>query len=384
MSDTPTGGRWLRLRGLIVKESRQVARDPSSIAIALVMPIVLLLLFGYGVSLDARNIGLAVVVDGPTQATESLVASFERSPYFHVTRIADRRTAEAGLVAGDYRGVMVIKDDFTKRLARALEGGGAESAPIQLMVDGTDANTARLTRGYVEGAWATWLTLQGLTEGAATRLAVTAEPRIWFNPEVRSRNFLVPGLMAIIMTLIGTLLTALVVAREWERGTMEALMTTPVTALELLIGKLTPYFLLGMGGMGLSVAMAVFLYDVPFRGSFLVLVGVSAVFLVTALALGLLISTAAKNQFVAGQIALVAAFLPAFMLSGFLFEIGSMPAFVQGLTYLFAARYFVAILQTLFLAGTVWSVILPNLLAMVALATVLLLITARRTTKRLE
>jgi ABC-2 type transport system permease protein len=239
-------------------------------------------------------------------------------------------------------------------------------------------------QGYVQGAWAKWLQLEALTEGRRIDIALTIEPRVWFNAEVRSRNFLVPGLIAIIMALIGTLLTALVVAREWERGTMEALITTPVTRLELLVGKLTPYFLLGMGGMALSVAMAVFVFEVPLRGSFLVLTGVSVVFMISALALGLLISTLAKNQFVAGQIALVSAFLPAFMLSGFLFEIGNMPAVIQGLTYLFAARYFVSALQTLFLAGNVWSVIIPDLLAMAALAAVLLLITAKRTPKGLD
>lgn len=377
-------GRTLRLRGLIMKESRQVVRDPSSIAIAFVMPMILLLLFGYGVSLDARHIRLAMVVEAPSRTTESLAASFGRSPYFDVSRLTDRRAAEAGLVSGKFRGVLVLRADFDRRLERAREDGTVDAAPIQLILDGTDANTARLTRGYVEGAWAKWLSIEGLTEAHRIQAAVTAEPRIWFNPEVRSRNFLIPGLIAIIMTLIGTLLTALVVAREWERGTMEALMATPVSVSEVLIGKLTPYFALGMGGMTLSVLMAVFLFGVPLRGSFPVLAGVSAVFLISALALGLLISTAARSQFVAGQIALVAAFLPAFMLSGFLFEIDNMPVVIQGVTYLFAARYFVSTLQTLFLAGDVWSVIVPNVLAMAGLAAVLLGITARRTAKRLD
>lgn len=375
-------GRALRLRGLVIKEWRQVMRDPSSIAIAFVMPIVLLFLFGFGVSLDARNVRLAMVVESPSQATQSLAASFAHSEFFALSAVTDRQSAEAGLISGEYRGVIVLASDFDSRLSRAWDG--QDQAPVQLILDGTDANTARLVQGYVQGAWSKWLTLQSLTEGRRIEIALIGEPRVWFNPEVRSRNFLVPGLIAIIMTLIGTLLTALVVAREWERGTMEALMTTPVTVLELLIGKLTPYFLLGMGGMALSVAMAVFVFDVPLRGSFWVLSGVSAVFLVSALALGLLISTLARNQFVAGQVALVAAFLPAFMLSGFLFEIHNMPPLIQGITYIFAARYFVAALQTLFLAGNVWSVIVPNVVAMLGLAAALLLITAKRTAKRLD
>ncbi len=186
------------------------------------------------------------------------------------------------------------------------------------------------------------------------------------------------------MTLIGALLTALVVAREWERGTMEALLVTPVSTTELLLGKLIPYFLLGMGGMTLSVIMAIGLFGVPFRGSFWVLGLTSALFLLAALGMGLLISTVAKNQFIAGQIAIIVTFLPAFILSGFIFDIQSMPTVVQWITHLIAARYFVAILQTSFLAGNVWSVILPNAFALAVMAAVFLGLTKRETLKRLE
>ena len=210
------------------------------------------------------------------------------------------------------------------------------------------------------------------------------EQRFWFNAEVRSRNFLVPGLIAVIMTLIGALLTAMVVAREWERGTMEAMMVTPVTVREILLGKLIPYFVLGMGGMALSVAMAVWLFQVPLRGSLAVLFGASALFLIVALGMGLLISTAAKDQFVAGQIAIIATFLPAFILSGFIFDIGSMPVPIQGVTHLIAARYFVAILQTVFLAGNVWSLIAINSLALLVMSIIFLVLVRWRTRKRLQ
>ena len=210
------------------------------------------------------------------------------------------------------------------------------------------------------------------------------EQRIWFNPQVRSRDFLVPGLIAVIMTLIGALLTAMVVAREWERGTMEALLVTPVTVREILLGKLVPYFVLGMGGMTLSVGMAVWVFQVPLRGSLAALFGASALFLIVALGMGLLISTVAKDQFVAGQIAIIATFLPAFILSGFIFDIGSMPAPIQGVTRLIAARYFVAILQTLFLAGNVWSLIAVNSLALLIMSIVFLALVKWRTRKRLE
>ena len=236
----------------------------------------------------------------------------------------------------------------------------------------------------MQGAWAVWLRQEALRAGRSAPLAVTAETQFRFNPALRSRNFLVPGLIAIIMALIGTLLTALVVAREWERGTMESLMATRARVAEILVGKLLPYFVLGMGGMALSVLLAVTLFAVPFHGSLAVLAGVSALFLLGALGTGLVISTVTRNQFAAGQVAIILAFLPAFMLSGFIFEIGSMPLPVQALTYLFPARYFVACLQTLFLAGTLWEVILPNAAALAAIAAVLLLAAARLSRKRLD
>jgi len=372
------GARRMRIRGLLRKEVLQILRDPSSIAIAFVMPLVLLLLFGYGISLDARNVPVALVLENPTPEAASFAASFTQSPYFDPRPMAHRRVAEAALIAGEVSAVVVLRSDFSRRL---YDPAGA---PIQVLVNGTDANTARLVSGYIDGAWHAWLEQAARDEGMDLTAPVSIEPRVWFNPAVRSRNFLVPGLIAIIMTLIGALLTALVVAREWERGTMEALLVTPVTTSELLLGKVLPYFALGMGSMVLSVAMAIGLFGVPFRGSFLVLTLTSALFLLAALGMGLLISTLSKSQFVAGQVAIIVAFLPAFILSGFIFDIQSMPTVVQWITHLIAARYFVAILQTSFLAGNVWSVILPNALALALMAVFFLGVTKRKTLKRLE
>ena len=274
--------------------------------------------------------------------------------------------------------IVHLRADFARQLRQP---GGA---PIQVIVNGVDANTGRLILGYVQGVWQKWLQRQALARGETLNTPVQLEPRVWFNSELRSRNFLVPGLIAIIMTLIGALLTALVMAREWERGTMEALMVTPVTMREVLLGKLVPYFILGMGGMALSVAMGVWLFGVPLRGSLWVLFGAAALFLLAALGMGLLISTVTKNQFVAGQVAIITTFLPAFILSGFIFDIGSMPPVVQGITHILAARYFVAILQTVFLAGNVWSVILPNALALALMAAFFLGVSRRKLRKRLE
>lgn len=211
-----------------------------------------------------------------------------------------------------------------------------------------------------------------------------AEVRVWFNPALTSRDYLIPGLIAIIMTLIGALLTALVVAREWERGTMEGIMVTPVGKTEILLGKLVPYFVMGMGGMMMSTAMAVWLFQVPLRGSLTVLVGTAALFLLTALGMGLAISVLARNQFVAAMVAIVTTFLPAFILSGFLFDIRSMPRAIRLLTHVVAARYFVATLQTSFLAGDLWSVILPNVLGLAVLCLVFLGLSVLRFRKRLD
>jgi ABC-2 type transport system permease protein len=368
----------MRLRGLMRKEFLQIVRDPSSIAIAFLMPIFLLLLFGYGVSLDSEHIPLALVVEQPNADTADFTAEFDHSKYFVTSYYSGTRDAEQAMMAGRVSAIVVLRRDFASALRRS------DGAPIQLIVNGVDANTGRIISGYVQGAWGSWLAHAAQKRGVVLQVPVQMEQRVWFNSEVRSRNFLVPGLVAVIMTLIGALLTAMVMSREWERGTMEALLVTPLSMREVIIGKLLPYFILGMGGLVLAVGMSLFLFEVPLRGSLWVLFVASALFLVTALSMGLLISTVARSQFVAGLIALVATFLPAFLLSGFIFDIGSMPTVVQIITHIVAARYYVAILQTVFLAGDVWGVILPNALALAALAAVFLGLTWRNAHKRLE
>ncbi len=371
------GGAAMRLTGLVRKEFLQIVRDPSSIAIAFLMPVFLLLLFGYGVSLDADRVPIAVVAEAPSQDSADFLAVLQGSHYFAPTVVASMPAAERALLAGSVSGIVRLRANFSRQQRQA------DGATIQVIVNGVDANTARLVEGYVEGAWGTWLTAQAASQGATLRMPVDLQPRIWFNSELRSRNYLVPGLVAIIMTLIGALLTAMVMAREWERGTMEALLVTPTSMSEVLIGKLLAYFTLGTGGMLLSVGMAVWLFEVPLRGSFWLLWACSSLFLLAALGMGLMISTLARSQFVAGQIAIVATFLPAFLLSGFMYDIDSMPAVVQFITHLVVARYFVAIVQTLFLAGNVWSVILPNMLALAVMAALFLGITWRKSRKRL-
>ncbi|MGB6063767.1 MAG: ABC transporter permease [Desulfomonilaceae bacterium] len=368
-----------RLRALFRKEFRQVVRDPSSILIAFVLPAILLFLFGYGVSLDLTHVKVGLVIEDSTPEVQSFVKSFANSRYFDVLIARDRRVFERDLALGNIRAIIDIPSDFS-RLTNRVEG----FAPIQVITDGSEPNTANLVGGYVQGAFQAWLNQQALDQGASFKPLVDIQPRVWFNEELESRNFLVPGSMATIMAVIGTLLTALVIAREWERGTMEALMATPVTISELLIGKFVPYFVLGMGSMAVCVFIAVVAFAVPFRGSYFVLALVTAAFLWAALGMGLLISTVGKTQFVASQAALIASFLPAFILSGFVFDIASMPWPIRMLTYALPARYFVSCLQTLFLAGNIWALIWPNVLAMLCFGLAYFAFTWLKSVKRLD
>ena len=368
----------MRLRGLGRKEFLQILRDPSSLAIAFLMPIILLLLFGYGVSLDAKHVPLAMVVESPGAETDEFTGAFQHNEYFKPVMSPTMNEAVDALIAHRVAGIIRLRADFTSDVLTT------PSAPIQVILNGVDANTARLVSGYLEGVWLNWMASRAKVQGTSFDIPVQVQQRIWFNSEVRSRNFLVPGLIAVIMTLIGALLTAMIVAREWERGTMEALMVTPVATWEILVGKLIPYFVLGMGGMALSVGTAVWIFHVPLRGSLWILSVTSALFLLTALGMGFLISIVARNQFVAGQIAIITTFLPAFLLSGFLFDINSMPPAVQVVTHLVAARYFVTVLQTLFLAGNFWSIILSNSLALIIMGTVFLGLSRRKFHKRLD
>jgi ABC-2 type transport system permease protein len=323
------------------------------------------------------------VVERPSPEADSFLTSFQNSRYFEVHLARHRREVDDELVSGRLKGLVVLAADFSERLGRG------ETAPIQVRVDGSDPNTAGLVQAYVQLLWANWLqqesvSMAGLVNRPRAAPLVTTDPRVWFNPQLDSQYALLPGAIAIILTLIGTLLTSLVVAREWERGTMEALLTSPVTPLELLVGKIVPYFVLGMVAMALAVACTVLAFHVPFRGSILALLAISSAYLAVMTAQGLLISTLTKNQFAASQAALIAGFLPAFELSGFIFEIDSMAAPVRLLTYVLPARYFVSSLQTVFLAGDVTSVLVPNGLVLVAMAAGLFAVLARVTSVRLE
>jgi ABC-2 type transport system permease protein len=368
-----------RVRALMVKETRQVIRDPSSIAIGVVLPMILILLFGYGLSLDVKNVPVAVVVEDPSPAARELVAGFQLSPYFRAQITHAMPVAEKLMLERTVDAIVRIPADF----ARRVNSGSAE---VQVLLHGGDANRARIIQGYVQGAIQAWNARQA-AEGNTTQAAggsVTVQMRLWFNDANESHYFLVPGLIVLVMTLIGALLTAMVMAREWERGTLESLFVTPVRSEEILLGKTLPYFLLGLIGLALCIVAAKYLFHVPLRGTLPVLLGASTLYVLVALGIGLLISSAVKNQMVASQLAMLATFMPALMLSGFLFDLRSMPTPIRLLTYVLPARYYVTLLQTIFLAGNVWRVIVPNMLVLATMAALLGLGSRAATRKRLE
>jgi ABC-2 type transport system permease protein len=341
-----------------------------------VLPVLLILLFGYGLSLDVRHVPVAVVLEDTSPAARELAAGFQLSPYFDVQLLTSMPRAQELMLARQVDGIVRIRPDFARRLSL----GDAE---VQVLVHGTDANRARIIQSYAQGAIRQWTVRQAAEGREVTPGPVVLRERMWFNEANESRYFLVPGLIVLIMTLIGATLTALVMAREWERGTLEALFVTPVQADEILLGKTIPYFMLGMVGLVLCLLAARFLFHVPFRGSVLVLLGTSMLYLLVVLGIGLLISSAVKSQLIASQVALLVTFMPAVMLSGFLFDLRSMPAPVRMITYALPARYYVTLLQTVFLAGDVWGVILPNATVLASMAAVLLLLTRRVTRKQL-
>ena len=368
-----------RLVGLCRKEGFQIVRDPSSIVIAFALPVALLMIFGYGVNLDASRVRIGVLSEDAGPDAARFVATLAASPYLEPHAATSRAALNSWLMAGEIRGMVIIQSDFGARLSRP----GA-TAPIEIITDGAEPNTANFVSAYIQGAWQTWAHQRAVERGAPVAAPISLIARYWFNPAAVSRNFIVPGSIAIIMTIVGALLTSLVIAREWERGTMEALLSTPVSRTELLLSKIIPYYVLGIVSMLLCLAISVWQFRVPFRGSLVLLILYTSLFLGSSLGLGLLLSTVTRNQFNAAQAALNVAFLPATMLSGFVYEISSMPAPIRAVTYLIPARYFVSALQTLFQAGFVGRILLTDLAFLIASATFFLGLTALNTRRRLD
>lgn len=344
------------------KEALQLRRDPRSLALAFLLPVALLLFFGYAISFDVKNIGLAVLDQCGCPESRALVDAFARSGYFTVTRTLDRAArAERVLGRGEARLVLVIPADFARNLA------AGRAAPVQALLDGGDANSATIAQNYAAAIVAGY---SARAVPGAGRLGLAPEPRVrvWFNETLESRNSIVPGLVAIIMSIIAALLTALTIAREWERGTMEQLAATPVRRVEVIAGKMAPYVAIGLFDVALAVTAGLLAFGVPLRGSVLLLALLTLLFLIGALGLGIFISAAVKSQVLSTQVAIVATYLPALLLSGFIFPIATMPLPLRLFTWVVPARYYVAVTRGIFQKGVGLPVLWEEALAMLVFA----------------
>jgi ABC-2 type transport system permease protein len=373
-----------RLLAIARKETVQIFRDARSLIIVVLMPAVLVLLFGYGVSLDLKGLPVYVLDQDGSQQSQDLLKRFQASEYFHVARaVTGYPELTRALDDGHAKMGIVIPWDFSQRLA--------DGRPVQVaaLIDASDDNTANVLTGYAQATVQSysaqvqldWLNARGLPIQPA---AVSVQTRTWYNEDLESSAFIIPGVLALVMSVIGAFLTSLTIAREWERGTMEQLISTPVTAMEIMLGKLSPYFVLGMIDTVISALIAIYWFRVPFRGSWATLLAASAMFLIVVLAMGFLISVLAKNQFAASQIALLITFLPAFLLSGFLFSIEQMPVPLQWLTRILPARYYVSVLKKIFLKGTPAPLLYADLIPLAIFAFVLALVATRSFHKRLD
>ncbi|MGK2856265.1 MAG: ABC transporter permease [Thermoanaerobaculia bacterium] len=354
----------MRLKAIAAKETIQIRRDPRSLLLAFAVPVLLLVIFGYAISWDIRHIALAVLDEDRSPESRELIDAFQASGYFDLEhQLESPAEIERLLDRNDAQIVLVIPADFSERL-------GTQSPPqVQAVVDGSDANTATIVIAYAEA-----ITIQYSSRLAASvrpaRFPVEVASRVWYNEELLSRNMIVPGLVAVIMSIIAALLTSLTIAREWERGTMEQLASTPVSRLEVVVGKLLPYVAIGLIDIAVTVVLGIALFQVPFRGSVILLFVLSLLFLIGALGFGIFISAVAKSQMLATQAAMVVTYLPALLLSGFMFSIDAMPPLLRAITYLIPARYFLVVTRGIFLKGVGADVLRTQAVLMVVFAIV--------------
>ena len=375
---------FTRMLAVARKEIVHILRDSRSLGIVVIMPVTLMLLFGYGVSLDLKGLPVYVYDRDGSQQSQDLLKRFQSNEYFHVARVVDSYAAVTrALDDGSAKMGIVIPWNFSQQLSR----GG--SVQVQALIDATDDNSANVLTGYAQAVvqgyssqvQLNWLQSHGQSIQPAP---IAVETRTWYNENLESSSFIIPGVLALVMSVIGAFLTSLTIAREWERGSMEQLISTPVTAMEIMLGKLIPYFVLGMFDVAVCALIAINWFHVPFRGSYWTLALSSALFMIVVLALGFLISVLAKNQFAASQIALLITFLPAFLLSGFLFSIDQMPIVLQWVTRILPARYYVSVLKKIFLKGTPTAMLTADLIPLAVFAFVLTLVATRSFHKRLE
>lgn len=376
--------RIARLWAVARKEVLHILRDPRSLAMGIAIPMLLLVLFGYALTLDVDEVPLVVWDQSETPASRELISGFQGSRYFSLSAFVDGYDEiERAIDHGDALMAVIVPAELGRAGASGLE------PTVQILVDGSDSNTAALAIGYGESVvrrWSQEVALERLRRsgGQAVPLPLEVRPRVWFNADMESKNYIIPGLIAVIMMVIAALLTSLTVAREWETGTMEQVISTPLKGPELILGKFLPYFAIGLLDVVLAVLMGAFVFDVPLRGSVPLLFATAAVFLTGALALGLLISIVTRGQLLASQLAMVLTFLPAFLLSGFMYDIGNMPRAIQVVTYLVPARYFVTLLKGIYLKGVGLEVLAPQALLLAAFSVAMLALATSRFRKNLE
>ncbi len=353
-----------RLYAIARKEVLQLRRDPRSLILAFLLPVALILFFGFAITFDVKNIELAVLDQDRTRHSRRLVEAFESSGYFRVVRQLDKSSeVEATLDRSQARIVLVVPPDFARNLA------AGRLAPLQLLLDGGDANTATIAQNYAEAIVARF-SAEVQLDGGTVLMGAEAESRVWYNETLESVNTIVPGLVAVIMSIIAAMLTALTIAREWERGTMEQLAATPVHRLEVVLGKLIPYVGIGLFDVGLAITAGIVVFDVPLRGNIWLLGVLTLLFLIGALGLGMFISAALKSQVLATQVAMLATYLPALLLSGFLFSIANMPVVLRAITHIVPARYYITVTRGVFLKGVGVDVLWIQAVAMIAFATI--------------
>jgi ABC-2 type transport system permease protein len=374
---------FTRFLAVAKKEMVQVLRDSRSLIIVLIMPVILVLLFGYGVNLDLKHLPIYVYDRDGSQQSQDLLKRFQASDYFEIVRVVNSyRDLTRAIDDGHAKMGIVIPWDFSQRLR------DGRPAQVQALVDGTDDNTANVMIGYAQAVvqgyssdiQVDWLRSRGQIVQPAP---VNVETRTWYNEDLESSAFIVPGVLALVMSVIGAFLTSLTIAREWERGTMEQLISTPVTPLEIMFGKLVPYFAIGMFDVVVCALIALYWFHVPFRGSFTTLLASSAMFMIVVLSMGFFISVIAKNQLAASQLALLTTFLPAFLLSGFLYEIQQMPVVLQWITGALPARYYVSVLKKIFLKGSPAALLYADLIPLAIFTFVLALLATHSFQKRL-
>ena len=374
---------FTRFLAMARKEVVQILRDTRSLIIVVIMPVILVLLFGDGVNLDQKHLPIYVWDREGSQESQDLLKRFQASDYFEVIRVVSSYPELLRAIDdGRIRMALVIPWNFSQ----AVHDGGGTA--VQALVDATDDNTANVAMGYAQAivqGYSSQVQLEWLQQRgqAAQPPPLRVETRTWYNEDLESSAFIIPGVLALVMSVIGAFLTSLTIAREWERGTMEQLVSTPVTPLEIMLGKLAPYFLIGMFDVVVCALLALYWFHVPFRGSFVALLISSALFMVVVLALGFFISVVAKNQLAASQMALLATFLPAFLLSGFLYAIEQMPVILQWITRILPARYYVSLLKKIFLKGTATSLLYADLIPLTIFALVLTVLATRSFHKRL-